>query len=150
MWILRSIAAVVIGLIVQSGVTFLIHSISAMMYPLPEGTNPNDFEALGRIMPTMPTGAFAMVLLAWESGALLGGTTAALIASRAPVVHAGIIGGFVLLASAMMLVLLPHPAWMIVAGLLLPLPLALLVGKLVALMSGPPAPLPAKSKPVIS
>lgn len=147
MWILRSIAAVVIGLIVQSGVTFLIHSISAMVYPLPEGVDPNDFEALGRIMPTMPIGAFALVLLAWESGALLGGAIAALIASRAPIVHAGIIGGFVLLASAMMLFLLPHPAWMIVAGLLLPLPIALLAGKLVAMMSSSPAPLPQAALP---
>jgi hypothetical protein len=148
MWIVRSIAAIVIGLIVQSGATFFIQSISTMMYPLPEGVDPNDFEALRRIVPTLPAGALAMVLLSWESGALLGGATAALIASRGRVVHAGIIGGFVLLASAIMIVLLPHPTWMVVAGLLLPVPIALLAGKLVAAIFRPPARPPVESKGV--
>ena len=139
MKILRTIVAIVIGAAVASLSVMVVHMISSMMYPLPEGTDPSDMEALKRIMPTMPMGALAMVLLGWETGAFVGGATAALIAGRARVLHAGVVGAWVLLGTVIVLFLLPHTAWMAIAGILLPIPVALVAGKLVSVMLPSPA-----------
>lgn len=53
--------------------------------------------------------------------------------------NAGIVGAWMLLGTVIMVFLLPHPAWMIVAGLLLPIPVALIAGKLVSVMLPSPA-----------
>ena len=135
MKLLRSILAVVAGLIVSMIVTFAIQQISHRMYPLPEGTDMNDMEALSKLLSTMPIGAHLIVLLSWELGAFLGSGVAALIAGRAHCTHAGIIGTFVLVGTiANLFILRGHPDWMIVLGLLLPLPVSLLAGKLVSFL----------------
>jgi hypothetical protein len=135
MKILRSILAVVAGFIVSAMVTFAIQQISHRMYPLPEGTDTSDMEALSKLLPTMPIGALLMVLFSWEFGAFIGGAVAALIAGRARCWHAGIVGGLVLASTITVFFMLRgHPEWMIVAGLLLPLPVSLLAGKLVSLL----------------
>jgi hypothetical protein len=133
MKVFRTIAAIVVGIIVSMVTITVVHQISGMIYPLPEGTDPNDMEALKRILPTMPLGAFLMVLLAWESGAFVGGAVAALIAAFARVIHAAIIGAWVLIGTIAIMFMLPHPGWMIAAGLVLPVPVAMLAGKLVSL-----------------
>ena len=152
MKIVRSILAVVIGLVVSMASITLIHGIGQRLYPLPEGVDPNDMEKLKELIPTMPIGALIMVVLAWESGAFFGGAAGALIAGRGRCWHAGIIGGLVLAATiANLWMLQGHPDWMIVAGLLLPLPVSLLAGKVVSMMFAPAtqdsAPTPSMSHP---
>jgi hypothetical protein len=138
MKILRSILAVVAGFIVSAMVTWAIQQISNRMYPLPEGTDMSDMEALSKLLPTMPIGAHLMVLFSWEFGAFIGGAVAALIADRARCWHAGIVGGLVLASTiAVFFMLRGHPEWMIVAGLLLPLPVSLLAGKIVSMLLSP-------------
>ncbi len=88
-------------------------------------------------------GALVAFLIAWQSGALFGGGAAALIAGRGRCLHAGIIGFFVLMASVAMMMIIPHRDWMKIAGLLLPLPMSLVAGKIVSLLFPlPPAPQP--------
>ena len=145
MKILRSILAVVGGFIVSMGTIMGVHMIGQFIYPLPNGVDPSDTEKLRELLPTMPLGALLMVVLAWESGAFVGGLIAALIAGRARCVHAGIIGAWVLLGTIRNFRMLPgHPEWMIIAGLVLPLPVSLLAGKIVATLLPPP---PAASNP---
>jgi hypothetical protein len=140
MKILRSILAVVAGLIVSMIVTSAIQRISVWMYPLPEGTDLNDMEALSKLLPTMPFGAHLLILFSWELGAFVGGAVAALIAGRAHCAHAGFIGGLVLAFTiAIFFMLRGHPEWMIILGLLLPLPVSLLAGKLVSFLVPTPA-----------
>ena len=138
MKIVRSTLAIVVGLAISMAAIILMHVVGQHFYPLPEGVDPNDMEKLRKYVPTAPIGALIMVVLAWESGAFLGGATAALIAGRARCIHAGIIGGLVLAATiANLWMLRVHPDWMIIAGLLLPLPVSLLAGKLVSMMLPP-------------
>lgn len=140
MKIVRSILAIVIGLISAMATIAMIDWINHAIFrpPLPEGFNPYDREAAKNVMDNMPLGALLMLPIAWVVGAFVGGGLAALIAGRGRCWHAGIIGALVLAATIANFVLIPHPNWIIVAGLLLPLPVSLLAGKLVSLCSPPP------------
>jgi hypothetical protein len=145
MKIVRSILGVVFGLVASMVAIMAVHRLSMVFYPLPEGVDPNNAEQLKEVLPKMPTEALLLVVAAWESGAFVGGALAALIAGWARCVHAGVIGALVLAATIANFRMLPgvHPEWMIVAGLLLPLPTSLLAGKIVSLLlPHPPAPQP--------
>jgi hypothetical protein len=93
---------------------------------------------------TLPTEANVLVLLGPQLGAFLGGAVSALIAGRGRYLHAGIIGGLVLAGTIWNFYEMKneynftHPNWMIVLGLLLPLPVSLLAGKVVSRRSPPP------------
>jgi hypothetical protein len=146
MKILRSILGVVFGLVASMATITAVHQLSLLFYPLPEGVDANNVEQLKELLPKMPMEALVLVVLAWESGAFVGGAVAALIAGWARCVHAGIIGALVLAATIANFRMLPgHPDWMIVAGLLLPLPVSLIAGKIVSLLLPPP---PAPQPPV--
>lgn len=91
-------------------------------------------EKVNQAMDAVPTGAFIGVLITWAAGAFLGAWAAALLAGRRPMLHAGIIGGVVLVNSALAMMMMPYPDWMKFAGLLLPLPVSLSAGKVVSLL----------------
>ncbi len=143
MKIVRSIVAIVVGLLVGVLVVSLIWAVGHVIYPQLEGlgkmimdpdvSRQTKFEA----MRELPVGALAAVLIAWLSGAFVGGAVAAAGASCCRCVHAGIIGGFVLLASVMMMVMVPHLDWMIIGGLATPLPMSLLAGMFVSALFSP-------------
>jgi len=125
MKILRSILAVIVGSIVAMVPVSIVEMIGQAIYPPPE------------------TGAMVAVLIAWQVGAFFGGAAAALVAGPGRCLHAAIIGVFILLLSVAMMMISPYPDWMKVAGLLLPLPISLLAGKIVSqLLPPPPAPQP--------
>ena len=158
MIILRSILAVVIGGVIAFAVikgietaNFLIYrpadgkSITEQMKELEDPKNAKTY------FESLPSNAFVMVLLAWQAGAFLGGGVAAWIAARARLVHAGVVGGLVLGGTIYILFTIKstydfsHPDWMIVLGLLLPLPVSLLAGKLVSILV--PTPVAPVSNP---
>ena len=67
----------------------------------------------------LPTGAFAMLLVAWSLGALAGASVAAVMARGRPRRAALIVGAVLLAATIANLVMIPHPAWVSVLGPLL-------------------------------
>jgi hypothetical protein len=97
---------------------------------------------------SLPASAFLLVLGGWELGAFVGGTVSALIAGRARLIHAGIVGGVILLGTIINFLSVrdnagfTHPDWMIIAGLFLPLPMSLLAGKIVSMLCSSPTPVP--------
>src|SRR5262249_27587947 len=70
-----------------------------------------DPEALKKVLPTMPTGAFLLLLFDYAAGSLAGGLVAAWVARRRPALHALIVGGVLTVLGYLNLLLLPgHPA----------------------------------------
>jgi hypothetical protein len=63
-----------------------------------------------------PSAVLALVWLAWAAGTYIGGWTAARIAPTRRRWVAGFVGAFVLAAALANLLLLPHPAWFVLAG----------------------------------
>ena len=124
--VVRSIAALIAGMVVMMITVALVQWIGHSIYPPPPGMDPSDRTAMIALISTMPLGALAMVLLAYAGGSFLGAGTATAISRRHKRVVALAIGVVMLALVAINFAIIPHPIWMIVLGLLVPVPFALL------------------------
>jgi hypothetical protein len=125
---IRSILAVVIGIVAGSAFNMAIVTASNAAYPLPEGVDRNDFEAVRAHVEThgMATGALLMVLIAHAGGSFVSGFACGLIARRSWYLAAVGMGILWTCGGVVMLILLPAPTWFAVADVVLYIPAALL------------------------
>jgi hypothetical protein len=120
---LRSILAVLAGLVVAWITVSLFEFASMHTFPPPPGVDVRDPQQVAALVSRMPAGALALVLAGWVVGAFDGGLVAALIAKhRVPAV---VVGALVALSALAMVMMVPHPLWMSIAGVFLPVPAAL-------------------------
>lgn len=108
---LRNIGAVVLGLIVGMIVNVVILQLNSALFPLPEGIDPTDYEALRTVMQSMPALAWVGVILAHLGQAFVGGWVAARIGVDRPVLLALIVGALSLAGGVANAVMLSTPAW---------------------------------------
>lgn len=113
---LRSIGAVVAGVIVGAFVIFIVESVGHLIFPPPPGVDLKDAAALSAMMSVIPFGAKLGVVIAWMAGVLAGGVAALAIGRRwAPL---AIVVATTLFAMAVVTMLtIPHPFWMQAAAL---------------------------------
>ena len=90
-WLAR-VAAVVAGLVVSFVLITAVQAISARLFPLPSGMDPNDPAALARFMQQLPIGALLLVALSYAVGSLGGGVGVGLVAQRAAYGLAAVVG----------------------------------------------------------
>jgi len=122
----RSVLAVVLGVVLGGATISAVELIGNRLYPLPEGIDPNNLEALRASIPDfpdVPLGWKLMELVAWAFGSAVGGFVAASIARRSPVVHAAAVGAFFWTAAAMNMLGGRHPLWLGLVGVAISLPL---------------------------
>ena len=124
----RTIAGVVVGVVVAWLTIMLAEFASAPLHPMPAGLDMRDPESVAAFVATLPASALLLVLSGWVLGGLVGGYVAASI-SRNPraALTVGIVIVLGVIANAVMI---PHPMWMTIAGVLLPVPAAWLGAKL--------------------
>lgn len=117
--IIKAIVAVVAGILVAALVVFLFEALGHMLYPPPPGLDVSKTEDQARMMEVIPLGAKIAVIIAWFFGALAGSLTAARIggASR----YAWVVGAVMVALSLVTTMMFPHPVWMVVAAVALPL-----------------------------
>ncbi len=120
----------VAGVVAGGLLVALVEGIGHRVYPLPEGLDVKDVEALKEYVATLPAGALLFVLLAWAVGSFGGGWLAAKIADRKRLVHALVVGGVLMAFGIVNLVTIPHPLWFAVVGVVLFLPAACAGAKL--------------------
>jgi hypothetical protein len=106
-------------MVVAFATVFAIDLAGHQIYPLPSDLNLRDPEAVGAFIGTMPTGALALVLIAWFAGALDGGVVAALISRRAWTVWP--VAAFVAVAGIVTVLMIPHPALLQIGAVVAPL-----------------------------
>lgn len=126
--IVRGIVAVVAGLVAAFAVVFVCEALGHMLYPPPPGldiSNPDDQK---RMMEVIPTGAKVAVVIAWFLGTLAGSLVAVKIGRRP--LYAWVIAGITILLSIVTTMMFPHPVWMIVAAVVLPVLAAVLAIRL--------------------
>ena len=114
--VVRTIVAVVVGTVVAFVLVGVIEAIGEVVYPPPAGVDFGRPDQLASYMQRLPGGALAFVLAAWIVGTFFGGLVAAWIARSRTALAAAIVGALVLAATIANFVLIPHPAWMIAAG----------------------------------
>jgi hypothetical protein len=126
----RSILAILLGAVLAGVVIFAVESAGHLVYPPPEGLDFSDREAVRVFIAEAPAGALLLVLVAWAVGTFAGAWLAAWIAKRAQVLHALIIGVLFLAGAVVNMLMIPHPLWFWIPGVLLFLPSAAMGGLL--------------------
>lgn len=114
---MRVALGVVAGIIVAMVTIWLMEAGTHVIYP----TAPfdlNDPEAIKRIVAAMPAPAKMLILLGWFAGATAGAFTAATVARRNWA--AWVPAGLVLAAGLANLFLIPHPWWMAIGAVAVP------------------------------
>ena len=95
-----------------------------MLYPPPPGTDLTQPDQLAAYVARAPLAAMALVVASWVLGAFAGGWVAAKVARDHPLFAALVIGLLVLAGVIANNTMIPHPVWMTVLGVALPLPAA--------------------------
>jgi hypothetical protein len=135
---IRRVLAVLLGLIAGGVFNMALVTVSQAVYPLPEGVDPNDFEAFRAHVQAhgLPTGSLMMVLAAHIGGSFVSGFVCGAIAMRPRYLAAAILGVFWACGGVAMLMMLPSPIWFAAADVLLYVPGALLGAKLGGALTG--------------
>ncbi len=113
----RNIVAGVVGVTVASVLVWVVQKIGHTVYPPPTDLNLADAEALKDYVASLPVGALLFVAAAWFVGATAGTCAACAIGTAKPMYLAVVVGGFVFIAASANLVMIPHPIWFSVLGL---------------------------------
>lgn len=114
----KNIAAGVAGVLVAVALVWLVETFGHSVYPPPPDLNFADTEAMRVYVATLPIGAFLFVGGAWFIAALVGTFAACKIGDANPMIYAGVVGGFMLIATAANLIMIPHPLWFSVLAVL--------------------------------
>ena len=114
--LLRNVLAVVAGLAAAVAVVAVVEAVSARLFPLPAGLDFTDRAAMAEAIAGLPAGAFVMVVIAWGLAALSGSAVATGVSRR---IGPGYLIGLLLLAAGIAnMVMIPHPVWMWIGGII--------------------------------
>lgn len=113
---LRTISGTLAGIVAGVALVFLLETISTMIYPTPPGLASGDPEQLARLVHQMPLGAKIAVLVAWAAASFGGATVAGWITRRRW--PALVVAAFLLAGGMWTMIEIPHPLWMMVAGII--------------------------------
>src|SRR5215472_10632822 len=106
---LRGIAGVIVGLIATWLPVALMEVITHHTWPPPAGLDMRQRSDMFRYVATLPAAAFALVLIGWLVGTLLGTWLAAKI-GRSPT-PAYILGAILVAAGIFNFIVIPQPHW---------------------------------------
>ncbi len=118
---LRNLFALVSGLFAMMIViTFIELANAKFVFPPPAGIDWENSEAVAAFARSMPTTALALVLLGWLVGATIGASVTARLAGSRKLWLALVVGLLVSAGVVHSALTIPHPTWMVVAGIALP------------------------------
>jgi len=113
----KNIAAGIAGVVIAVALVWLIETVGHSVYPPPPDLNFADADAMRAYTSTLPIGAFLFVGGAWFLATLCGTFAACTIGTAKPIIFAGVVGGIMLIATASNLILIPHPLWFSILGI---------------------------------
>lgn len=135
---IRFFLALPAGLLMMLAIGGAIESISHQLLPptpaMAEATHnwlegkPNAQAEMATALAEQPLLSLAMMVFAWTVSAGVGAFGAGMIARRHELPLAIALGILATIFAAVTLYILPHPLWMVIAGLTMPLACALTVG----------------------
>jgi hypothetical protein len=123
---LRKIIGAIAGIVAAMLIFMVFEKINSGRFPLPPGVDPADHEAVTAYAQTLPSSTFITLLAGWATGSFICGLLIRIISKSADKIPAYIAGLFLTTAAIVDLILLPHPMWFIVAGIVVFIPMTLL------------------------
>ena len=128
---LRSLFALCAGLFAAMiAITGVELANAKWLHPVPPGFDFRDPAQVQAFVAAMPTSALALVVSGWLLGAFAGGAVAARLDERQPWLPAALVGAFIAVGTLLNAQSVPHPAWVVAMGTLLPVPVALLAARI--------------------
>lgn len=118
---LRTILALVAGVVTAMLTIMVCEYVSHALHPLPAGVSSSDMQAMAAYAASAPPAALGLVLFGWTLGAFDGALVAALVAPARARLLAMVVGAVVVLGVVANAMMLPQPPWMTAPGVLLPL-----------------------------
>lgn len=115
--VLRSIVAVVAGLVVGGVVNMALVTIGPTIVPTPAGVDVTDAQSLRRTAHLLQARHFVFPFLAHALGTLAGSLTAFLVAANRRLVPAYAVGVLFLAGGIAAATMIPAPAWFLVLDL---------------------------------
>ena len=113
----KNIAAGVAGVLIAVGLVWIIEMIGHSVYPPPPGIDFSDTESLRAYTSGLPLAAFLFVGCGWFIGTLGGTLAACRVGTAEPKIYAMVVGGLMLIATVVNLVMIPHPLWFAIVGI---------------------------------
>jgi hypothetical protein len=77
----RNIISSLLGVLAGIFIIFLLEVLSHIIYPLPQGIDINDHEAIKAFTSSAPAVIFILLIVSYAIGSLIGGMVASLIAT---------------------------------------------------------------------
>jgi hypothetical protein len=133
----KKFIAVLVGVVLSTVIFLALESVGHRLYPPPSGVNFHDPAAIKAYMAALPVGALLLVLLAYAVGSLTGGLVATLIAGRAGITPALIVGAVLTALGVTNLVSIPQPLWFAISSTLLYIPFSWLGSRVLIVRQGP-------------
>ncbi len=125
--VLRSVGAIVAGLVVTAAIVVGVEIISAIFHPFPPGVDQSDLEVCKAQVARYPTWLLACAAAGWCAASFAGSWLATRVGTGRHPAHGGIVWGALQAMAAANMAMLPYAMWfpiLIEVGL----PLAALLG----------------------
>ena len=135
---LRALFALCAGLFAVMLVMTAFAVTTSLLYPAPAGLDQRDGAAVAAYVATLTTGQNLLLLSGWLLAAVAGTGVAAKLAPAQALSLAIAIGGMCALLTFLNAQQVPRPDWMFAIGVALPVPLALLVVRMLRRASQAP------------
>lgn len=133
----RNIIAVIAAIVTGGVVVYFMDVVGHWIYPVPSGLDPSRPETIVDYFKSAPVGALLFVALSQAAGAFSGGFIGTIISKTQRI---GLIYGMIALVFGVVnLLTVPHPVWLAVLLILLPIPSALLGGSTALFVRREPA-----------
>ena len=114
---LRTIVAIVAGLVAGSAVNMGLVSLGGLVVPTPQGLDVTDAESIAATSHLLQPQHFLFPFLAHALGTLIGALVAYLIAVQYKQMAAGVVGGVRLAGGIAAAMMIPAPIWFLVVDL---------------------------------
>ena len=118
---LRNFTSIVLGISIGMIIMMLMHYLSMLFYPLPEGVSMSDAEKFNQYLETAPAGAFILALISHAIGAFTSSILSVKIACSKEWVSKNIslsipiiVGSIFTISGYLNLNGIPHPDWFVV------------------------------------
>ena len=115
--VVRSVGAVLVGLIAAMVFVVGVEALSAWLHPFPPGVDPSDLDALEAHVARYPAGVLLLVVVGWSLGTLLSSWLATRLGSGRHLAHGIVVGSILLVAAVANMLMLPYPIWFWISNL---------------------------------
>ena len=122
--LMRSIGAIIAGLIVAMVLIIAVEFVTIFFHPFPDGADTTDHEVVEAHVEQFPHWVLAIAVVGWGVTTFVSAWTATRLGAARHPAHGIALGSLLLVAAAFNMFMLPYPVWFELANLLI-LPLAI-------------------------